>query len=160
MEKKAEKYLHNCLYFTANSLARQISRLADEEFRLTGLSPSHAFLLMLVNEKPGITQKELGLALNLAPVHRDPIRGCLDPQAEPGGAPDQRQVGPHLPHGPGAGNAGPDRSMLAESLLSLFQSVGRTRRPGPDRGRGSGRREAQGVGPFFFTVTFVCTYNK
>ena len=67
MEKKAEKYLHNCLYFTANSLARQISRLADEEFRLTGLSPSHAFLLMLVNEKPGITQKELGLALNLAP---------------------------------------------------------------------------------------------
>lgn len=61
------KMLHNCLYFTANSLARQVSQLAEEEFRFTGLSPSHAFLLMLVNEHPGITQKELSEALNLAP---------------------------------------------------------------------------------------------
>ena len=58
---------HNCLYFTANSLARTITRMADEEFRSTGLSPSHAFLMMLVNDRPGIGQKELCEQLQLAP---------------------------------------------------------------------------------------------
>jgi DNA-binding MarR family transcriptional regulator len=61
------KLLHNCLYFTANALARQVTKLAEEAFRPTGLAPSQAFLLMLVNEQPGITQKELGEALHLAP---------------------------------------------------------------------------------------------
>lgn len=62
-----ESLLRNCLYFTANSLARRISALAEEEFRFVGLSPSHAFLLMLVIERPGISQKELSQALHLAP---------------------------------------------------------------------------------------------
>jgi len=59
--------LHNCLYFTANSLARVITRMAEEEFRRTGLSPSHAFLMMLVNDNPGVGQKELCEQLHLAP---------------------------------------------------------------------------------------------
>lgn len=63
----SEVLLHCCLYFTANSLARNIGRLADDCFKDTGLSPSHAFTLMLVNEKPGISQKELGETLHLAP---------------------------------------------------------------------------------------------
>ena len=67
MGDDSSQLLHNCLYFTANSLARQISHMAEEEFRYTGLSPSHAFLLMLVNEQPGLTQKELSQALHLAP---------------------------------------------------------------------------------------------
>ena len=59
--------LHNCLYFTANSLSRVITRMAEQEFMATGLSPSHAFLIMLVNASPGITQKRLCQELNLAP---------------------------------------------------------------------------------------------
>jgi DNA-binding MarR family transcriptional regulator len=64
---KSKAILHNCLYFTTNSLARVITRMADEEFGPTGLSPSHAFLMMLVNDEPGIGQKELCARLHLAP---------------------------------------------------------------------------------------------
>lgn len=76
--------IHHCLYFTSNALARQITRLAEEEFKITGLSPSHAFLIMLVNDQPGISQKDLGAHLQLAPstvtrfidvlVHKNYIR--------------------------------------------------------------------------------------
>lgn len=59
--------LHHCLYFTANALSRVIARMAEEEFKITGLSPSHAFLMMVVNDNPGIGQKELGGQLHLAP---------------------------------------------------------------------------------------------
>ncbi len=65
--KKTEELFHHCLYFTANSLARKITRIADGAFRKTGLSPSHAFLIMLVNDYPGIGPKQLGDHLNLAP---------------------------------------------------------------------------------------------
>jgi DNA-binding MarR family transcriptional regulator len=59
--------LHKCLYFTANSLARAVTRMAEEEFAVTGISPSYAFLLMLVEAKPGIKPSELAHELNLAP---------------------------------------------------------------------------------------------
>lgn len=65
--KKTEELFHNCLYFTANSLARKVAKMADESFKITGLSPSHAFLMMLVNDYPGIGPKALGNHLNLAP---------------------------------------------------------------------------------------------
>ncbi len=58
---------HHCLYFTANALARAVTRMAEEEFALAGIAPSYAFLMMLVNETPGITQKELAEKLALAP---------------------------------------------------------------------------------------------
>ncbi len=59
--------LTGCLYFTANSLSRIVTRMADEQFRITGLSPSHAFLMMVLYESPGIGPKELAGKLDLAP---------------------------------------------------------------------------------------------
>ena len=41
--------------------------MAEEEFKHTGVSPTYAFLLMAVQEQPGITQKELGEALHVTP---------------------------------------------------------------------------------------------
>jgi DNA-binding MarR family transcriptional regulator len=59
--------LHCCLFFTANALARQVTHMAEEEFGMVGLAPSHAFLLMLTMERPGISQKDLAASLHLAP---------------------------------------------------------------------------------------------
>lgn len=57
----------NCLYFQTNSLSRILSGMADEVFRDIGLSPSHAFLLMKVNDEPGIQPSKLSEALRLSP---------------------------------------------------------------------------------------------
>jgi Transcriptional regulators len=62
-----DKYFTDCLYFSANRLARTITRMAEEEFAKTGLSPAYAFLLMAVYEQDGLSQKELGEALHLTP---------------------------------------------------------------------------------------------
>jgi DNA-binding MarR family transcriptional regulator len=64
---KEKSLLHHCLYFTTNTLSRVIARMAEEEFKTTGLSPPHAFLMMVVYGHPGIGQKELGQQLHLAP---------------------------------------------------------------------------------------------
>lgn len=62
-----EEYFSCCLYFTASKLARVISRLAEEEFASTGLSPTYAFLLMAVCDQPGIAQQDLAARLHLTP---------------------------------------------------------------------------------------------
>lgn len=59
--------LSRCLYFTSNKLARIIGKMADEEFRITGLSPTYAFLVSIVNENLGISQKEIGEKLHMTP---------------------------------------------------------------------------------------------
>ncbi|WP_088072097.1 MarR family winged helix-turn-helix transcriptional regulator [Gottfriedia luciferensis] len=62
-----EQYFSNCLYFTANHLARLMNKMAEEEFAPLGISPTYAFLLMAVNEQPNITQTELSNILHIAP---------------------------------------------------------------------------------------------
>jgi DNA-binding MarR family transcriptional regulator len=57
----------NCLYFTTSTLTRAITKMAEEEFKTTGLSPTYAFLLMVLKDKPCISQKELGQILHMAP---------------------------------------------------------------------------------------------
>lgn len=67
MECKSDNLLECCLFFTANSLARVISRMGEEEFASVGMAPSYAFILTLVADSPGISQKELASYLHMAP---------------------------------------------------------------------------------------------
>lgn len=55
----------DCLYFTANALSRCISKMADEAFMQTGLSPSYAFLMMIVCRKQSVTIGEAARILRL-----------------------------------------------------------------------------------------------
>ena len=59
--------LNSCLFFTTVKLSRVFGKIAEEAFSKTGLSPSHALLLYLVNQKGEILQKELGETLHLTP---------------------------------------------------------------------------------------------
>lgn len=67
MECKPDNLLECCLFFTANALARNITRMGEECFASVGMTPSYAFLLTLTFEQPGVTQKELADRLQLAP---------------------------------------------------------------------------------------------
>lgn len=77
-----------CLYFSANNLSRLLSSMADEAFRSVGLAPSYAFLLMAVNDKPGIQPSELSTQLGLTPstitrlIEKMEYRGYLERESE------------------------------------------------------------------------------
>lgn len=62
-----EHLLNGCLFFTTAKLDRLLTRWAEEAFGGTGLSPHHAFAVMLVNDKPGMTQGDLAATLALSP---------------------------------------------------------------------------------------------
>jgi DNA-binding MarR family transcriptional regulator len=64
--KEKSKYC-NCLYFSSNALARIMTKIADEEFKTTGLTTSYAFLLMTINEKPGIQPMQISQQMMLTP---------------------------------------------------------------------------------------------
>lgn len=66
MKTSDSKYC-KCLYFTANALARKIEKLAIESWSRVDLSPSHAYLLMLVVEEAGIQPTSLSEHLQLQP---------------------------------------------------------------------------------------------
>lgn len=59
--------LDSCLFFSAAKLSRTFGKIADEAFSITGLSPNHALVLYLVNQRGTIHQKEIGEMLHLTP---------------------------------------------------------------------------------------------
>lgn len=65
--KECELKYKSCLFYSANALARVMTKLAEEEFAKTGLAPTYAFVLMAVNALPGIQPKELSEYLQLTP---------------------------------------------------------------------------------------------
>ncbi len=56
-----------CLYYSSNALARVITKIAEEEFSVVGLSPSYAFILMTINKDPGINAGSLADIMMLTP---------------------------------------------------------------------------------------------
>jgi MarR family transcriptional regulator, organic hydroperoxide resistance regulator len=65
--KTSESKYNRCLYFASNALARKIEKLAQETWDKVNLSPSHAYLLMLVVDEPGIQPSLLADQLQLQP---------------------------------------------------------------------------------------------
>jgi DNA-binding MarR family transcriptional regulator len=62
-----DDFLQTCLFFTTNRLSRVITKLAEEEFAATGLTPMYGYLIRLVNGAPGIAQKELSEKMHITP---------------------------------------------------------------------------------------------
>ena len=56
-----------CLFYASNALARNLTRMAEEEFSMAGVAPSYAFLLMAVNSAPGIRPSRIGQKMKLSP---------------------------------------------------------------------------------------------
>ena len=65
--KTSESKYCQCLYFTANALARKIEKLAQDSWRKVDISPSHAYLLMMAIEEPGVQPSALADHLQLQP---------------------------------------------------------------------------------------------
>lgn len=65
--KLSESKYSQCLYFTTNALARKVEKLAQTSWKKVNLSPSHAYLLMMALEQPGIMPTTLSEHLQLQP---------------------------------------------------------------------------------------------
>ena len=65
--KTSESKYCECLYFTSNALARKVEKLAVEAWKPVDLSPSHAYLLMMVIEEPGLQPGTIADHLQLTP---------------------------------------------------------------------------------------------
>ena len=65
--KTSESTYSRCIYFVSNALARKTEMLAVAAWKPAGLSPSHAYLLMLVLDDPGIQPGALSDELHLTP---------------------------------------------------------------------------------------------
>lgn len=67
METSCSSQLHQCLYFSANKFTRLITKVAEDCFRKTGISPTYAFAMTVINQMPGIASKDLADKLHMAP---------------------------------------------------------------------------------------------
>lgn len=79
-----------CLYFNTNRLSRMVGKVWNDAYRELELAPAHAYLLRLVLDEPGLSQKEIGEALHLEKstvtrfidkmVEQDYLKRCYDSQ--------------------------------------------------------------------------------
>ncbi|WP_138430845.1 MarR family winged helix-turn-helix transcriptional regulator [Fodinibius saliphilus] len=67
MAENNDDVLEGNLFFLAAAFSRKLSRQADEVFASVGLSSSHALLLLLVQNDPGIQPSVLAERLYLKP---------------------------------------------------------------------------------------------
>ena len=64
---KDECLLSGCLYFSSNKFVRALTKLAEDEFKITGLSPTYAFAVNVVNRYGKISSTDLAQYLQMAP---------------------------------------------------------------------------------------------
>ena len=62
-----ETTLSTCLFFTANRLANVLRRIVNDVFAETEIATPHVYLLIVLNQYPGITISELSEKLDVAP---------------------------------------------------------------------------------------------
>src|ERR1700712_1084376 len=65
--KTSESRYGRCIYFSSNALARKTEKLATSIWKKVDLSPSHAYLLMIVIDEPGVQPGTLSQELQLTP---------------------------------------------------------------------------------------------
>lgn len=87
-EKTLDHLFDCCLFFVSQDLGRMITKLADEAFAPTTLSPSYAILMMAVKERGEINCTNLAFCLKLSPstitrfVDKLIIKGLLQREQE------------------------------------------------------------------------------
>jgi MarR family transcriptional regulator, organic hydroperoxide resistance regulator len=62
-----KNYYSDNLYYTTTAFSREISSIAETAFMDLGLTPSDAYLIMVVNEKPNVQPTEISEKILLAP---------------------------------------------------------------------------------------------
>lgn len=62
-----DSILSSCLFFTSNRFARSMTKMAEDAFAKAGLTPTYSYVLVVIHQYPGITQKELSDKLSIAP---------------------------------------------------------------------------------------------
>lgn len=62
-----DSILSSCLFFTSNRFARSMTKMAEDTFAKAGLTPTYSYVLVVIHQYPGITQKELSDKLSIAP---------------------------------------------------------------------------------------------
>ena len=65
--KASDSRYGRCIYFSSNALARKTEKLAVSVWKKVDLSPSHAYLLMIVLDEPGVQPGALSVELHLTP---------------------------------------------------------------------------------------------
>lgn len=65
--KVSESRYNKCIYFISAAFARKVEKLAEESWKSVQLSPSLAYLLMLIIEEPGAQPSYIGRQLQLKP---------------------------------------------------------------------------------------------
>jgi MarR family transcriptional regulator, organic hydroperoxide resistance regulator len=65
--KAAESKYCRCMYFASGALARKVEKLAQASWKDVGLSPSHAYLMMVINDEPGMQPGQAVAQLLLTP---------------------------------------------------------------------------------------------
>ncbi len=83
-----EQNFCECLFFTATRLKKIAGKIAEDELKPLGLSPTYVYILLGVKFKSGITQKELSEELHLKPstitrlIDKLVINGLVERRAE------------------------------------------------------------------------------